>query len=92
MDFSKRMLVMHIMVSVCLCIMTVIGTFAGVDVTAVGALAGASFVTDGAWGGFYFWKSKNENRSKYAQEFIKLLAREYGIDAAVRVSEVVLKD
>ena len=92
MEFSKKMLLLHIFISVCLCIVTIIGTFQGVDVTAVGALAGTSFVTDGAWGGFYYWKSKNENRSKYAQKFIKLLAKQYGIDSAIRVAELVLKD
>lgn len=63
-----------------------------VDVTAVGALAGVSFVTDGAWGGFYYWKSKNENRAKYAQNFIKLMAKKYGIEATTQICALVLKD
>lgn len=92
MEFSKKMLIIHIFISVCLCITTVVGSFLGADMTAVGALAGASFLTDGAWGGFYLWKSKNENRAKYAQKFIRLIAKKYGIDAAIRISEVVLKD
>lgn len=92
MEFSKKMLVLHIFVSICLCAATIIGAFQGVDVTAVGILAGTSFATDGAWGGFYYWKSKNENRAKYAQRFIETLAKDYGIDAALQVTEVVLKD
>lgn len=92
MEFSKKMLVLHIFLSVCLCIATIVGSLLGKDVTAVGALAGTSFVTDGAWGGFYYWKSKNENRYKYAQKFVRSLAKEYGIDAAIRMAEVVLKD
>ena len=92
MECSKKMLLLHVSITVCLCICTIVGTFKGVDVTAVGALAGASFITDGAWGGFYFWKSKNENRAKYAQKFIKTVARDYGIDAAIQISQVVLKD
>ena len=92
MEFSKLMLVLHIFLSLCLCLITVVGSFMGVDVTAVGVLAGTSFVTDGAWGGFYYWKSKNENRAKYAQKFVKLFAEKYGVDAAIRLSEVVLKD
>lgn len=64
----------------------------GRDVTAIATLAGISLGADGAWGGFYYWKSKNENRSKYAQKFVKLFAKEYGIDAAIRIAEVVLKD
>lgn len=92
MEFSKKMLILHIFLSVCLCLTTIIGSLVGVDVTAVGALAGTSFITDGAWGGFYYWKSKNENRWKYAQKFVKLLADEHGIDSAIRMAEVVLKD
>lgn len=93
MEFSKKMLVFHILLSIFLCIATIIGTFVqDVDVTAIGILAGTSFVTDGAWGGFYYWKSKNENRSKYTQKFIHLLAKEHGIDAALRAAELVLKD
>ena len=86
------MLILHIFITVCLCATTVVGSLVGVDVTAVGVLAGTSFITDGAWGGFYLWKSKNENRAKYAQKFIRLVADKYGVDAAVRISEVVLKD
>lgn len=92
MEFSKKMLILHIFISLCLSIATIIGTFQGVDTTAVGILAGTSFATDGAWGGFYYWKSKNENRAKYAQQFIEKLADEYGIDAAIHVSEIVLRD
>ena len=91
-EFSKMMLVFHIFISVCLCITTIIGVFKGVDVTAIGILAGTSFVTDGTWGGFYYWKSKNENRAKYAQKFVKSMADRYGIDAVCRICELVLKD
>lgn len=92
MEFSKKMLIAHIFISVSLSIMTVVGTFQGVDVTAVGILAGTSLVTDGTWGGFYLWKAKNENRAKYAQRFVRMFAKEYGIDAAIQISDIVLKE
>ena len=59
---------------------------------ALAALAGTSFVVDGTWGGFYLWKSKNENRAKYAQKFVRLFAKEYGVENAIRLAEIVLKD
>lgn len=62
------------------------------DVTAIATLTAASFAVDGTWGGFYLWKSKNENRAKYAQKFITKFADKYGIDAACRIAEIVLKD
>lgn len=92
MEFSKKMLVLHICISVLLCITTIVGTLTDHDVTAIAALTGTSFVTDGAWGGFYYWKSKNENRAKYAQRFLNKFADKYGADAALRAAEIVLKD
>lgn len=92
MEFSKKLLVLHVMLSVLLCLTVIIGTLMSIDVSAIAVLAGSSLLTDGAWGGFYFWKSKNENRAKYAQRFVKLFAEKYGIDAAIRVAEIVLKD
>ncbi len=86
------MLLLHILISVVLCGITVAGTLRGLDVTAIAVLAGTSFVTDGAWGGFYLWKSKNENRAKYAQRFLKQFAGQYGADVALRAAEIVLKD
>lgn len=58
MEFSKKMLVLHICISVLLCITTIVGTLTDHDVTAIAALTGTSFVTDGAWGGFYYWKAR----------------------------------
>lgn len=92
MEFSKKMLVLHIFISVVLCGITVAGTILGWDITAIAALTGTSLLTDGTWGGFYLWKSKNENRAKYAQRFLKQFANQYGADVALRAAEIVLKD
>lgn len=46
MEFSKKMLVLHICISVLLCITTIVGTLTDHDVTAIAALTGTSFVTD----------------------------------------------
>ena len=54
-------------------------------IPAVGTLASVTI-------GFYYWKSKNENRSKYAQKFVKQMADKYGIEAVCRICELVLKD
>lgn len=62
------------------------------DVSDLTNLVQYSFGLDGAWGGFYLWKSKNENRAKYAQQFVLLFADKYGPDFAVQLAQVVLKD
>lgn len=41
--------------------------------------------------GFYIWKSKNENRYKYGQAWIKDIAKEYGIENAARFFETTVK-
>lgn len=92
MEFSKLMLMLHITISVSLCVAAVVGAFMGKDVTAIAALAGTSLVADGTWGGFYLWKSKNENRAKYAQKFLDRFAEKHGADVALRAAEIVLKD
>lgn len=40
----------------------------------------------------YLSKSRYENRSKYAQLYVKEIAEKYGIDVAIRIAEVVLKE
>lgn len=92
MDTSKKLLWTHVVISVLLCVATIVTNYLGFDVTALAPLAGTSLATTGAWGGFYFWKAKNENRAKYAQRFLKQFADKYGADVAVRVAEIVLKD
>lgn len=92
MEFSKRLLIVQYILSVALVLVSVIGAFSDHDVTAIAALAGTSVLADGTVTGFYYWKAKNENRAKYAQEFVRQFAGEHGIDAAIRLAEVVLKD
>ena len=92
MEFSKKLLIFQYIASSILIIASIIGTITDHDVTAIAVLAGSSIIADGTVTGFYLWKSKNENRAKYAQRFVKLFAKEYGIDAAIRIAEVVLKD
>lgn len=92
MEFSKKVLILHICLSIILCLITVFGTMTDHDVSALAVLAGTSLATDGAWGGFYYWKSKNENRAKYAQRFLNRFADKYGPETALRAAEIVLKD
>lgn len=44
------------------------------------------------YSGGYLWKSKVENRHKYAQLYVKEIADQYGVDVAIRIAEVVLRE
>lgn len=84
--FSKIIVISSWAVAVTLTTLSCCGVY--VDPIALG----------GAWAavatiiGFYEWKAKNENRAKYAQQFLDKFAEKYGADTAVRMAEVVLKD
>lgn len=92
MDFSKKLLVYIIAMTTVCGTVIVYGTLNGIDMTVLKDFASDLLKADGLLGGMYLWKAKNENRAKYAQKFVKLFAKEHGIDAAIRIAEVVLKD
>ena len=92
MEFSKKLVIITLFLAVLLTVLAI--WFPAVGIPADGLY----IVTPLAWAafdvalGFYFWKSKNENRSKYTQKFVKQMAEKYGIDAALRAAEIVLRD
>ena len=92
-SFSKKILVAGMFLSFLMCVVCIILKVRYMmDISDLMAITIASFGTDGTYGGFYYWKEKNANRAKYAQQFVLLFADEYGVDASIRIAEVVLKD
>ena len=88
MEFSKKIpIVSYIILGILLLLYFVVE-----DKTSWSAVVCAWVAECGAVSGFYFWKSKNENRAKYAQRFLKQFADKYGADVALRAAEIVLKD
>lgn len=88
MEWSKKILIFSYLV---LAVFVII--FLTVEDKASAATALCAWIVEcGAATGFYFWKAKNENRSKYALEFVRELADKYGLDATARIIESVLKD
>lgn len=85
MEFSKFWLLVSGLATVALTVCTALG-YVPLEIT-LAAFAETSVCT-----GFYFWKSRNENRSKYAQKFVRLFAEKYGIETALRIAEIVLKE
>mgnify|MGYP006988862457 CR=1 FL=1 len=62
------------------------------DITPINWVIGAIGAEIAAYSAGYIWKSKCENRSKYAQLFVAEVADKYGIDMAIKIAEIVLKD
>lgn len=89
---SKRILVFVLAVALSLAVAVTVGTFLKIDMTCVVAISAGWDALTLAAVGFYYWKAKNENRSKYAMRLVKELAREYGMENVVSLANTVLKD
>lgn len=88
MEFSKKLLTASYGLLVALLLL-----FFVVEDKSAWAMIICAWITEcGAVTAFYLWKSKNENRAKYAQRFLKQFADKYGADVALRAAEIVLKD
>lgn len=88
MEWSKKILIFsYLMLGVFIII------FLAVEDKAAAATVLCGWIVEcGGATAFYFWKAKNENRSKYALKFVQELADKYGLDATARIIESVLKD
>lgn len=89
---TKILLFIDVTVAIFLTASVVYGVFNDVDTTPITIVAGFWDTQLGVVIGAYFWKSKNENRSKYAMKLVKDLAEQYGIENVISLAEVILKD
>lgn len=89
---SKRVLYIDLVIAVIVTAAVIIGELTGHDMTSSAVVAGLWDAQLAAYGGWYLWKSKNENRSKHAMALIRELADKYGIESVARIAEIVLKD
>ena len=92
METSKKILYFLGIIEVLLLLFTCIIVVALGDASPIYYMVTAISTEFAAATGFYYWKAKNENRYKYAMKFVGRIADRYGIDMAVRISDIVLKD
>lgn len=92
MEFSKKLLMMECAASGLLVIAVVILALRGGDIAILSGLTGASILANGTVSGFYLWKSKVENRAKYAEKFALEFAEKYGFESALQITETVLRE
>lgn len=91
-ETSKLILAVDFTVAILLTAAVVVGAWLGRDVYQVTTVAACWDAQMTAAVGFYFWKAKNENRSKYAMQLVQDLAKEYGIENVISLANTVLKD
>ena len=89
---SKLILLVDFLVAIILTAIVVHGAYSGVDMSYVATIAGLWDVQLAVAVGAYYWKAKNENRSKHAMRLVKELAEVYGIENVINLAQVILKD
>lgn len=92
MQTSKLILLADFTVAILLTIAVTTGAYLERDMSQVAAVAVGWDGQLAVATGFYYWKAKNENRSKYAMKLVKQLAKEYGIENVVNLAQTILKD
>ena len=92
MEFSKKLLYFSWAITLILTALLVYGSLTLLPLDGLLTVASLTWAETGVSTGYYYWKAKNENRAKYAQNFLKEMANDYGVDTAVRMAEIVLKD
>lgn len=92
MEFSKKLLYFSWAVTLILTALTIWMSQNARPLEAMLVITPLSWTETGASTCYYYWKSKNENRAKYAQRFLKEIAKDWGPETAVRIAEIVLKD
>ena len=92
MEFSKKLLYFSWAVTLSLTMLTVWLSLTAMPTEAMLIITPLAWTETGVSTGYYYWKSKNENRAKYAQRFMKELAKEWGPETAIQIAEIVLKD
>lgn len=68
------------------------GNLKGLSMGDLATITGINWGEVAAANGFYYWKAKNENRSKYVLKFIQDLSDKEVGDNVARLCEVVIKD
>lgn len=92
MEFSKKLLLLSWTVTLILTVLTIWMSLKELPMDAMLVIAPLAWAETATATGYYFWKAKNENRAKYAQQFLERLGEKWGPEAALRVAEIVLKD
>lgn len=91
-SFSKRYFAYLVALEFFIIIAILIIAFITFDPTPLQWVITALAAEISVYSTFYLNKSRYENRHKYAQLYVKEIAEKYGVDMAIRIAEVVLRE
>ena len=93
METSKKLVYISDLITVGLSVSVAYGTFyTDKSMTDLAQVTIASFGETAAAHAFYYWKAKNENRYKYVIRLMRHWVDKHGIDAVIRLADIVLKE
>lgn len=92
MEFSKKLLYFSWGITLILTTILICFSVRELPIDALIVVTPLSWAETGTATAFYYWKAKNENRTKHGQLFLREFADKWGADIAVRMAEIVLKD
>ncbi len=92
MEFSKKLAVLSWAVALVLTTLSVVLPILGYSIEGIHTALPYSWGEVTVVQGFYFWKARSENRSKYAQLYVDTVGDKHGFESAMRIAEFVLKD
>lgn len=92
MSYSKTIINRSWVAAIVLTAIVVIGSGFSWPVSDITTLATIAWGEVGLAHGFYYWKSRSENRSKHAMQLVRDLADQYGIDAVIGLAGIVLQE
>lgn len=92
MEFSKKLLYFSWAVTIVLTTILVLFSIKMLTLDGIVTAVSLSWAETATATGFYYWKSKNENRTKYGQMFLSEYSDKWSPEVALRMAEIVLKD
>lgn len=92
MEFSKKLLFFSWSITLILTALTLWFSIAAYPLDGLLVITPLAWTETGTATAFYYWKSKNENRAKYGQKFMREIGEKWGPEIAARMAEIVLKD
>lgn len=91
-EFSKQIIIISVLLNIAIIVFICYIVLTSGDNSPLSYLAigdGGALATAV---GFYFWKSKNENRYKHCHRILNECADKYGTETAIQIAEIILKD
>lgn len=92
MSYSKTIVNRSWVAAIVLTAVVIVGSFFSLPVSDITTIASLAWGEVAVANGFYYWKARSENRSKYAMQLVRDLADTYGIDAVVGLTGIVLQE